>query len=289
MKIMLIGANGQLGSELSQTLNEYDLTALTDKDIDITDMSSVLAKCHEFRPGVIVNTAAYVRVDDCEDNVDMAYRVNALGAKNVAVAAQECGSTLVHMSTDYVFGGGETRTVPYTEFDRPAPISVYGGSKLAGEEYVQHLCSRYFIVRTSALFGVAGSMGKGGNFVETMLTLARDRAELRVVSDQVFSPTYAKDLARKISQIITTQYYGILHVTNSGVCSWYDFAVEILRLAGIKTRVVPIASEEYPQKARRPGYSVLGNYQLELLGMADMRGWKEALRDYLSAKGHIAS
>jgi len=289
MKVLLIGANGQLGSDLRVALKEYDLTALTDKDIDITDVESVSAAFRKSKPGIVINTAAYVRVDDCEDNIDVAYKVNALGARNVAVAVQEAGAALVHLSTDYVFGGDETRSVPYTEFDQPEPVSIYGASKLAGERYVQHLCNKYFIVRTSALFGVAGSMGKGGNFVETMIKLAQEKDELRVVNDQVFSPTYARDLADRICQLITTKYYGIFHITNSGVCSWYDFTVEILRLASTKTRIIPITSEEYPQKATRPTYSVLDNYQLRLLGMGDTRDWKLALKDYMDKKGHFAA
>jgi dTDP-4-dehydrorhamnose reductase len=229
-----------------------------------------------------------VRVDDCEDEADRAFAVNALGARNVAVVAQEIGARLVHMSTDYVFGGeAEPRTIPYTEFETPVPLSIYGKSKLAGENLVRHFCLRHFIVRSSALFGVAGSSGKGGNFVETMLRLARERHELKVVSDQVLSPTYTPDLARKIVQLMTTEYYGIFHITNRGACSWYEFAREILKLAGIKTPVVPVTSDQYPQKARRPRYSVLDNYHLRLLGMDDMRPWQEALKDYLAARGHV--
>ncbi len=284
MKILLIGANGQLGSDLCIALQENDLTALTDKDIDITDIDSVFEACSKYKPQIVINTAAYVRVDDCEDNIDLAYKVNALGARNVAVAAQKAGAVLAHLSTDYVFGEDEKRMVPYTEFDPPAPISVYGHSKLAGENYVRHLCSRYFIVRTSALFGVAGSMGKGGNFIETMIKMAQEKDELRVVNDQVFSPTYAKDLANEIALLIDTKYYGIFHITNSGVCSWYDFASEIVTLCGARARVVPISSRDYPQRARRPEYSVLSNYHLKLLGMDDMRDWREALKDYMLAR-----
>ena len=179
------------------------------------------------------------------------------------------------------------RHIPYTEFDTPVPLNVYGKSKLAGEDFVRHLCLRHFIVRASGLFGVAGSSGKGGNFVETMLRLGKERDELRVVNDQVFSPTYTGDLAAKIAQLITTEYYGIFHITNRGACSWYEFTKEIIKLAGLKTRVVPITSDQYPQKARRPGYSVLDNYHLRLLKMDDMRTWQEALADYMREKGHL--
>jgi dTDP-4-dehydrorhamnose reductase len=288
MKIILIGSNGQLGSDLCIALKDRELVPLTDKDIDITDIDSVLAACKRHKPDVIINTAAYVLVDDCEDNVDMAFHVNALGARNVAVAAQQLGSVMVHLSTDYVFGGDEDRHTPYTEFDNPVPLSTYGKSKLAGERFVEHLCPRYFIVRTSALFGRAGSCGKGGNFIETIIRLAKQKDKLNVVCDQVFSPTYAKDLAHKIGELIDTRYYGIFHVTNSGTCSWFEFSREILKLAGSKTSVIPIKASEYPQRARRPSYSVLNNYHLRLLGMDDMRDWKKALKDYLVEKGHIA-
>lgn len=278
-----------MGTDLCEILRDSELVPLTHEDIEIGDMDSVKRAFEKYKPDIIVNNAAYVRVDDCEDEKDRAYRVNALGARNVAVVAQELGSKLVQLSTDYVFGGEvEPSTTPYTEFDTPVPLSVYGKSKLAGENLVRHFCLRHFIVRASALFGVAGSSGKGGNFVETMLRLAREHDELKVVNDQVFSPTYAGDLARKISQLITTECYGVFHITNKGDCSWYEFTAEILELTGIKTTVVPITSDEYPQKAQRPHYSVLDNYHLRLLDMDDMRSWQEALRDYLVARGHVA-
>jgi dTDP-4-dehydrorhamnose reductase len=159
---------------------------------------------------------------------------------------------------------------------------------LAGEDFVRHLCCRHFIVRTSGLYGIAGSSGKRGNFVETMLKRARERDELRVVDDQVLSPTYTRDLAHKIAQLILTEYYGIFHITNRGACSWYEFAVEILKQAGLRSPIIPITSDQFPRKARRPHFSVLDNYHLRLLGTDDMRPWQEALKDYLTAKGHIA-
>ncbi len=289
MKVLVTGAGGQLGTDLHQVIPDSQLIPLTHKDIEISDMDSVKRAFNKHRPDIIINTAAYVRVDDCEDEKDRAFQVNALGARNVAVAAQELGAKLVHLSTDYVFGGeAEPRTIPYTEFDTPVPLSTYGKSKLAGEDLVRHLCLRHFIIRVSALFGVAGSSGKGGNFIETMLRLGRERDELRVVDDQVFSPSYTKNLAAKVVQLMATDFYGIFHITNKGACSWYEFTVEILKLAGIKTPVVPITSDQYPQKAIRPRYSVLDNYHLRLLGMDDMRTWHEALEEYMIKKRHIA-
>lgn len=288
MKIAIIGANGQLGTDLSKALEGFEVVPLTHADIEITGMSSVKRVFKKHWPDMIVNTAAFVRVDDCEAEPDKAFSVNALGARNIAVVAQEIGAKLVHISTDYVFGGEvEQCNTPYTEFDTPVPLNIYGKSKLAGERLVQHLCPRHFIIRSSALFGVAGSSGKGGNFIETMLKLAKERDELRVVNDQVFSPTYTKDLAKKIAQLISTEYYGVFHITNRGSCSWYEFTTEILRLAGLKTPAIPVTSAQYPQKARRPYFSVLDNYHLRLLGMDDLSPWQEALADYMASKGHI--
>jgi len=277
-----------LGTDLCKVLKDVDLIPLTQSQIEITSMDSIEKAFVKYLPEIVINTAAFVRVDDCETERDTAYLVNALGARNVAVQAQKINAKLVHISTDYVFGGETVHPEEgFTEFDRPVPLSIYGKSKLAGEELVKALCYKHMIVRTSGLFGTAGSFGKGGNFIETMLKLSREKSELRVVNDQIFSPTYALDLAVKISEIIKTEYYGTFHFTNSGICSWYEFTREILKQAGIKTPVIPLRSEQYPQKAKRPGYSVLRNYQLQLLGIPRMRPWQEALREYLRAKGHI--
>ena len=285
MKVLVIGANGQLGSDLCKEIEPSELVALTHSEIEVTAMDPVQEVFKKYRPEIVINTAAFVRVDECESKVDECFLVNGIGARNVAVVAQEYGAKVVYISTDYVFGGeGVGRNIPFTEFESPIPLNILGKSKLAGENLVQHLCHRHFIVRTSGLFGIAGSSGKGGNFVEAILHLAHERDELKVVSDQIFSPTYTKDLARKIAQLITTEYYGIFHITNKGACSWCEFATEILRLAGIKIPVVPITSEEYPTPARRPRFSVLDNYHLRLLGMDDIRPWQEALRDYMGRR-----
>jgi len=288
MKVLVTGANGQLGTDLCIALRDFEVIPLTHQDIEVTDMNSVMAVGNRHKPDAIINTAAYVRVDDSEINQGKAFLVNAIGARNVAVVSQKLGAKLIHISTDYVFGGeAEPRTAPYTEFDTPVPPNIYGKSKLAGEDLIRHLCSKYFVIRTSGLFGIAGSSGKGGNFIETMLIFAKQRDELRVVSDQIFSPTYTIDLAQKIVQLVKTEFYGIYHVTNKGSCSWYEFTMQILMLANLKTTVIPITSANYPQKARRPYFSVLDNYHLRLLCMDDMRPWQEALRDYMTSKGRI--
>ena len=194
---------------------------------------------------------------------------------------------VVFISSDYVFGNDRTRDVPYTEFDMPSPVNTLGHSKVAGEWLVRQLCSRYFIIRVSGLFGFAGSSGKGGNFIETILNLARQGKELRVVDDQIFSPTYTKDLAETMSKLIKTEYYGTFHITNRGSCSWFEFASRALKLAGLKTPIVPITSDEWKVPARRPAFSVLDNYHLRLLGIEEMRPWQEALTDYMAEKGHL--
>ena len=288
MKTVVIGASGQLGSDLCRELSSVEFVPLTHAEVEITSMDSVKDVFAECQPDIVINTAAFHRVDDCENEVDKAFRVNALGVRNVAVVAQEFRARLVHISTDYVFGGEpEPSTIPYTEFDIPVPPNVYGRSKLVGESLVRHLCSRHFIIRSSGLFGIVESSVKRGNFVETMIRLARERDELRVVNDQVFSPTYTRDLAKKIVQLMQTEYYGVFHVTNKGMCSWYEFTREILGLAGLNTPVVPLTSDQYLQKARRPRFSVLDGYHLRLLGMEEMRSWQEALEDYMREKGHI--
>ena len=290
MKVLLTGADGQLGTDLCRVIDKSDLVPLTQNDIEITDADAVGNICRRYKPDIIINTAAYVRVDDCEDECDMAFKVNALGARNLAVSAQELGAVLIHMGTDYVFGGeGPGRSAPYTEFDIPHPVNTYGRSKLAGEDYVRHLCNRYFIIRTSGLFGVAGSLGKGSNFVETILNRARKGDEIRVVDDQRFSPTYTLDLARKIAQLMITRYFGTFHITNSNTCSWYEFTCRILELAGVSTKVTPVTTEQYPLKAKRPAFSVLDNYHLRLLGIDDMQSWQDALKDYLREKGSLQS
>ncbi len=286
----MTGANGQLGTDLCKVLQGFEIIPLTHADIEITDESSIKEAFSKNKPDVVVNTAAYVMVDDCEVEQDKAFLVNAIGARNIAVMSQEIGAKLAHISTDYVFGvKNQPRTVPHTEFDTPVPLNVYGKSKFAGEDLVRCLCSRHFIIRTSALFGVAGASGKGGNFVEAILKRAKEGVDLKVVHNQISSPTYTKDLASKIAQLIITEYYGIFHITNKGSCSWYEFAKEILSLAGLKNPIIPITSDQYSQKAKRPNFSVLDNYHLRLLGMDDMRPWQDALKDYMEERGHTST
>jgi len=285
MKIMILGAGGQLGSELVNILQDDTLIPLTHMDIEMTDEQQVNSILSSNMPDVVINTAAYHRVDDCEDNVELSFAVNSYAVRTIARICNDLGITFVHFSTDYVFGG-EKKT-PYVEDDCPNPHSVYAVSKLAGELFVRNICSRYYLIRTCGLYGAKGVSGKGGNFIETMIRLANGKKPLNVVSDQIVTPTYAKELAAKVSQLIRTEEYGSYHITNNGGCSWYEFARTIFKLTGIDADISPISSSEFGAKARRPAYSVLENRNLKLLGLDDMMQWHDALKEYLIEKGHV--
>ena len=289
MKILVTGICGMLGVDLYQTLreqhevvgfdvNEFPSTPFSPPPIqrgDITRIEEVKRAFSELVPQMVVHAAAYTDVDGCEKNPDKAYKVNALGTQNVCRAGQDLGIPVMYISTDFVFGGNKDS--PYLESDQPHPISTYGRSKLAGEEYVKNLLKEYFVVRTSWLYGRYGK-----NFVETILKSAEEKEELTVVDDQVGSPTYTRDLSRKIKDLLLTKSYGVYHITNSGSCSWYEFAREILKLAGIKgVEVMPISSEELDRPAPRPRFSVLENHRLRLTLGNSMRNWKEVLSDYI--------
>ncbi len=289
MKILVTGICGMLGVDLYQTLreqhevvgfdaNEFPSTPFSPPPIqrgDITRIEEVKRTFSELVPQMVVHTAAYTDVDGCEKNPDKAHEVNALGTQNVCRAAQDLGIPVMYISTDFVFDGNKDS--PYLESDQPHPISTYGRSKLAGEEYVKNLLKEYFVVRTSWLYGYYGR-----NFANTILQLASEKKELRVVNDHIGCPTYTKDLSRKIKDLLLTKSYGVYHITNSGSCSWYEFAREILKLAGIReVEVMPISSEELDRPAPRPRFSVLENHRLRLTLGNSMRNWKEALSDYI--------
>lgn len=274
-KIVITGCNGQLGRAVQKEYEKDKATLVcTDaEELDISDHEAVMRFMREQQPDVIMNCAAYTAVDDCETHWDLAYRINAIGPRNLAIAARETGAKLVHISTDYVFeGNGST---PYTEFDRVHPVSAYGKTKLAGEQFVQQFCDRYFILRTAWLYG------DGKNFVKTMLKLSENHDQVRVVCDQYGSPTSAVELAKVMHMLEQTENYGLFHATCEGSCSWADFAAEIFRLAGKNTTVSYITTEEYGSPTKRPAYSVLDNYMLRLTTDYRMPDWKEAIRAYL--------
>ena len=285
MKILILGAGGQLGSELVNILQDDTLIPLTHRDIDMTDEQQVNNILSSNMPDIVINTAAYHKVDDCEDNIELSFATNSFAVRNLARICNELGIILVHFSTDFVFGG-EKKT-PYVEDDCPNPGSVYAVSKLSGELFVRNICSRYYVIRTCGLYGAKGQSGKGGNFIETMIKLANSGKKIKVVSDQIVTPTYAKELAAKVSQLIRTDKYGLYHITNNGECSWFEFASAIFELTGIVADISPTSSSEFASKARRPAYSVLENRNLGLLGLDDMTQWRNALKAYLAEKGYL--
>jgi dTDP-4-dehydrorhamnose reductase len=279
LRILLIGANGQLGSDLVKISGAHEVVAKTHQDLDVVHFPTVQEQVRKTQPDVIINTAAFHQVDLCETEVLAAFEVNAYGVRNLALAAREVDSVLVHFSTDYVFEG--TAGKPYTEDDAPNPINAYGISKLAGEKFIRYLWPKSFVIRTCGLYGHAGSSGKGGNFVEAMLQKALHGDPIRVVNDQRLTPTSTRELARKVMEIVPTKHYGLYHITGNGECSWYEFAQTIFELKGIRARLGPTTAREFNAAARRPAYSVLDNTRLRQLGMDDLHDWRQALKEYL--------
>jgi dTDP-4-dehydrorhamnose reductase len=285
-RCIIIGSNGQLGYDLVRSCpDNIELIGLTHADIELCNYEMVSAKLHELTPSLVINLAAFHKVDVCEDEVRSAFEVNALAAGNLAKLCDSIGATVVYVSTDYVFSG--MIHSPRQEDDATDPINVYGASKRAGESLVKTFCKRHLIFRVSGLYGVAGSSGKGGNFVETMIRFAREGRSIRVVNDQVLTPTYTRELAVKMWEVIATGELGVFHCTNNGECSWYEFAKEIFRQLGISPDLSPQSTEESGAKAIRPQYSVLANKRLQQMGIDTMRSWKEALADYLVEKGYL--
>jgi dTDP-4-dehydrorhamnose reductase len=279
MRCVVLGAGGQLGGDLVGRL-PCEVVPLTRAGADLTQPGPLRAALHELRPDVVVNCAAYNFVDRAEAETDAAFAVNAWGARHLAEICRDLGCLLAHFSTDYVFGLDEGRSTPYLEDDAPGPVSVYGLSKLAGEYLVRALCPRHLVLRTCGLYGRRGSGGKGGNFVETMLRLASQGKPLRVVADQVCTPSYTVDVAAAAAELIQAGRCGLYHVTNSGACSWHELAEAIFKVAGVPAQLTAITSAEYGAAARRPGYSVLGTRH----DVKALRSWREALADYLRAR-----
>jgi dTDP-4-dehydrorhamnose reductase len=282
MSTLLIGADGQLGSELRQAFGDCDLVPLTHAEFDLTDRTQVRDVLHKYGPHLILNTAAYHRVDECEDFPDRAFAVNAIAVRDLAIVAKEIGAALVHFSTDYVFDGRQRH--PYREVDPPGPLSVYATSKLAGEYFIKATLPQHFVIRTCGLYGPAGSRSKMGNFVETMLRLAADGREIRVVGDQTVTPTSANELAHKVRQLVETGAYGLYHISNNGECSWSQFARAVFELSGIQANLHNTTSAAYGAHAVRPAYSVLDNANLRSLGLDDLSDWRNALEVYLKER-----
>lgn len=275
MKVLITGSNGMLGHDLIDVLDgKHELIKTTSKSLDITDEDKVKDYIVNENPDIVINSAAYTDVDGCETNEEIAYKVNGEGVKNLALACKVVDCPLVHISTDYVFNGENTE--PWMEDDEVGPISIYGKSKLQGEEAIESILDKFFIIRTSWLYGI-----NGGNFPKTMLELAKTHDTLTVVTDEIGTPTYTLDLAKAIAELIETEYYGIYHITNSDYCSWFDFAKYIFEVKNIDVNVVPVTAEEFARPASRPHYSVLNNSNWINNGFKPLRSYKEAIKDYL--------
>lgn len=284
MRILITGSRGQLGSELINIApKKYEVFGF-DIDMDITNVKAIEDKFSLVKPDIVIHCAAYTDVDGCEDNVEKAYLVNCLGTENVALVASRYGCEFVYISTDYVFDG--EKTSPYIEYDIPNPLSIYGKSKLGGEKVVSQIIDKFYIVRTTGIYSKYGK-----NFVETIIKNSKDsktKGVLKVVDDQICTPTYSKDLAECIYSLIDTKMYGIYHATNNGQCSWYEFAREIFNILTLNkiyeepVNILPIKSKDLTnRKAKRPAYSVLSNFKLEKRNIFYMREWKDALKDFL--------
>ena len=280
MKVLITGSNGMLGHDLIDVLNDkHELILTTSKTLDITDKEHTVEFIKENKPDIVINSAAYTDVDGCEENRERAFSVNGEGVRNLAIGCREADCPLVHISTDYVFNG--KNDTPWVEDDEIGPISVYGKSKLEGEQAIQEILDKFFIVRTAWLYG------DGKNFVKTMLNLSQNHDTVRVVGDQIGSPTSATELAKTIAYLLPTDNYGLFHGTCEGYTSWADFTKEIFRLAGKKTKVETITTEEYLKDATgiiapRPAYSILENYMLKLTTSHTFAQWEDAIAEYIA-------
>ncbi len=279
MKVLITGAGGMLGKDVKGVLEErsFVLLPLDYEDLDITNRERVHKTLKESKPDLVINCAAYTKVDKAEEEKTLAFQVNALGTQNLAIACEELDIPICHISTDYVFDG--EKGLSYTPFDNTNPINTYGLSKLAGEKYIQWITRKFYIVRTSWLYGKGGK-----NFVNTILKLSKEKEEIRVVSDQIGSPTWTVSMAEFLSKLIQTERYGIYHFTDktNGGISWYEFAKEVVKLNNLRIKVVPISTEEYKALAKRPKNSLLDISMSEVIVGANSKWWGETLYNYLN-------
>jgi dTDP-4-dehydrorhamnose reductase len=282
LRIIVIGADGQLGSDLMRALDSRETIGLLHSDIEVSDAESVERAINKYKPYLVINTAAFHNVPQCEKDDLKSFMVNALGPKYLAISCRKYNCRLLHISTDYVFDG--RKGAPYVENDPPAPLNVYGISKLMGEYYIKSIMDKYFIVRTSGLYGIHRCKAKGGNFIDTMLRLAKEKDEIKVVSDEILTPTYTLDLAQQIKELINTDYFGLYHITNEGCCSWFEFASCIFEFLNMEVNLKKTTVSEFGSPVRRPTYSVLENNRLKELKINNMRHWRDALRSYLEER-----
>lgn len=290
MKIAVLGANGQLGTDICLAFEDNgDVVArLTHAELEIASEDSVTSALNAVGPDLVVNTAAMHHVEKCESDPSGSFSVNAMGARNVAKWAAEAGVPVAYISTDYVFGND--KQTPYIESDAPAPLNVYGVTKVAGENFTRCHNSKHFVLRVSGLYGSSPCRAKGGlNFVELMLKLSKEREELRVVDDEFVSPTPTIQVARQLVELSRTDAYGLYHATTEGSCSWYQFAKEIFLLSGSKVRLERALPGEFPAKVPRPKYSVLDNSALRAASLNRFTDWREGLRDYLEMRDRRSS
>lgn len=283
MKVLLIGANGQLGTDLNRIFQAAgDLVVpVTHAQVDVSSESRVSDVMLETKPDVVLNTAAFHKVEECERQPGLAFQVNGIGPMNLAKTCKQSGAVLVHFSTDYVFDG--EKNAPYEETDRPSPLNVYGTSKVAGEHLIAAYADRYFVIRTCGLYGTAGSSGKGGNFVENMLKKAAAGEAIRVVDDQVLTPTYTVDLAEATRRLVLSGDFGLYNVSSEGECSWCQFTRAIFELAGANAQLRPVRTGDFPSSVKRPAYSVLSKAKIRALGLP-IRTWQDALSRYLQER-----
>lgn len=283
MRTAIIGAAGQLGRAFTALL-AGDAIALTRAEADLTRPAELRERLESLRPDRVINCSAYNLVDRAESEPEAAFAVNAWGVRDLASICRTMGVPLVHFSTDYVFGLDRDRSQPWAETDAPGPASAYGLSKLTGEFWVRQASERNLVIRTCGLYGRRGIGGKGGNFVETMLRVAGEGKPLRVVADQRCTPSFVGDIARATLELIQNQAAGLVHLTNTGDCSWHEFAAEIFRQAGLQPQLSAITSAEYPTAAQRPKFSVLALDRARALGAKSLRPWRDGLADYLAQR-----
>lgn len=288
MKVAVIGANGQLGCDVYTAFSSagHEVMPLNHDIVDVADYDSIEASLKKAEPDVIVNTAALHNVDACEDDPIRSFQVNGMGARNLSLITNTLDATLFYLSTDYVFDG--RKKVPYTETDYPLPLNAYGNSKLAGESFVRSIAKKHFVVRVSGLYGANPCRAKGGNnFVKLMLKLSKERDEIRVVDDEILTPTFTEDIARQIVAMADMETYGLYHATAQGSCSWHRFAAKIFELTGTEVKLSIAGPDEFPMKVARPKYSVLENAALKALDRDIMPDWQDGLRRYLASLGAL--
>ena len=290
MRVAVVGANGQLGSDVVEVFRERgtEVLPLTHTDLELASLDSVASCLKSLSPAVVINTAAMHHVEQCEQQPEKAFAVNAIGARNLATITKELAALLIHVSTDYVYDGAKGE--PYVEEDAPLPLNVYGNSKLCGEHFVRTVNDRHFVLRVSAIYGKNPCRAKGGrNFVELMLKLGRERGMVRVVDSEVVSPTPTAQIAAQMCDLSRSEAYGLYHATAEGSCSWYGFAREIFKVANLKVDVQIAGPNEFPAKVPRPKYSVLENRGLKRLGMNRFVDWRDGLQQYLNQGSAVAS